>query len=298
MKKWFVCFLLLALMLSGCSAKSNESANPQWPTGSVKEEFSGTYAPEAPNMDAALGTDYESITNAPAAQDRKLIRTIRVEAETEDMDSLLTQLNGQIAALGGYIENQNIRGRAQDADRSATLVIRIPAENADAFLSQVQSAANILASTESVSDVTLTYVSIESRLKALEAEQERLLELMEQAMTIDEILQIESRLTDVMYELEAIGSQLLVYDNQINYATITLTLQQVKILTATQEPTVWERIGKGFENSLQAIGNFFTELFVFLVSASPVLILLGAAGIGGVLLWRVRKKKKTPKEPQ
>lgn len=302
MKKWFLFLLILALLLPGCSARSKEaydSENGYYAGGDyAMEETMSAYAPESPAMDSAMGKNEYSTTYAPLPQDRKLIRTIRVEAETEDMDTLLAQLNSRIAALGGYIQNQNIWGSAQEASRSATLVIRIPADSADSFLADVQNASNILSSSETVDDVTLTYVTTESRLKALEAEQERLLELMEQAQNMDELLQIESRLTDVRYQLEAVGSQLRTYDNQINYATITLNLQQVKVLTPVQEPTVWDRIGSGFAGSLQSIGTFFTELFIFVTTTAPVWILLGGLGAGGIVLVKVYKKKKTPKEPQ
>ena len=65
-------------------------------------------------------------------------------------------------------------------------------------------------------NVTLQYVSTESRVKALETEQTRLLELLENAETMEDLLTIEARLTDVRWELENYASQLRVLDNQVN----------------------------------------------------------------------------------
>ena len=67
--------------------------------------------------------------------------------------------------------------------------------------------------------------------KALETEQDRLLELMEQAETTEDLLAIESRLTDVRYQLESAASQLKLYDSLVSYSTVYLTVEEVQKLT-------------------------------------------------------------------
>ena len=68
--------------------------------------------------------------------------------------------------------------------------------------------------------MTLQYVDLESHKKALTTEQDRLIELMEQAETVEDIITIEGRLSEVRYQLESMESQLRTYDNKIDYSTV------------------------------------------------------------------------------
>ena len=125
--------------------------------------------------------------------------------ETEDLDALLANVDARINELSGYVEQKEIyRGSlyANRVYRRAYLTIRIPAEQTDFFVEKVGEFSNITSSTEDVEDVTLQYVATESRITALKTEESRLLELLAQAKNMDELLLIESRLTDVRTELE------------------------------------------------------------------------------------------------
>ena len=149
---------------------------------------------------------------------------------------------------------------------------------------------------ETADDITLSYVATESRMKALETEEARLLELLAEAKDMADLLQIENRLTQVRTELEQVKSQLRVMDNKVDYGTLYLTVREVKEYTVVEEPeTVWERIGTGFMESLQSLGDFFVELFVFVIVALPYLVLIGALVTAAILLLRWGKKKKAGK---
>lgn len=288
--------LLILLGITGCAAAS------------VDKEMAMGMAPEAAVDNSYVVMD-ESITADTASQlpeNRKLIQTVRMNVETEDLDAVLQQIEGRIGELGGYTESSNVHnGSAYGGRRyrSASLTVRIPAASLDVFVDKVGEVSNIVSSNKTVEDVTLSYVATESRMKALQTEETRLLELLAQAETLDDILNIESRLTDVRTELEQVTSALRLYDNQVDYATIHLSVEEVTEYTDVTEPeTVWQRIGKGFVKSLKGVGNFFRELFVFLIVASPYLLLVGAIALGVVLIIRLsirRKRKKAAKnQPQ
>ena len=171
----------------------------------------------------------------------------------------------------------------------------------DSFVDHVTGQTNITYRHETADDVTLSYVATESRIRALETEEARLLELMAMAKNMEDLLLIEKRLTEVRTELEQVTSQLRLYDNLIDFGTIHLNLQQVtKFTDTTQEPTVWQRIGSGFLESLEGIGDFFVEIFVWIVVASPYLAILAVIVIVTVLLVKKasRKHKKASNDPQ
>lgn len=251
------------------------------------------------DKEVSLSKPSEESSQSSASLNQKLIRTVRINAETEDLDAILTQIDARISQLNGYVEAKQVYNGSAYSSRSsryAELTIRIPAASLDQFIDHVSENSNITSSNESTQDVTLSYVATQSRITALETEETRLLELLAKAETMDDLLLIESRLTEVRSELEEYVSQLRLYDNLVDYGTIHLSLQEVKTYTVVEEPeTVWERISSGFMESLQDLGDFGVELFVFLIVALPYLVLIAVIVVAVILLIKHRKRKKQKK---
>ena len=132
------------------------------------------------------------------------------------------------------------------------------------------------------------------RAHTLSAEEERLLEFLSQARNVSEMLEIESRLTEVRAELESITSQLKVYDNLVDYGTVTLRIDEVKEYTVIEEeePSLWRRMGTGFSDSMQNLGKILEALLVFIVSCVPYLIPTVVVGAVVLLVIKLAKKRK------
>lgn len=292
MKKGLLTVMCLLLVLCLCACGAAEMSG-------------GANGFDRAEVDSGTLTDKEGMSAETAIpENQKLIQKYWINAETEDMSPLLEQVSNKVAELGGYIEAQQIQNGSQYSGkryRSADLTIRIPADKLSSFVDHISEASNIVSSNKTVDDVTLKYVATESRMLALQTEQTRLIELLALAENLEEILIIEDRLTDVRTELEQVTSALKLYDNQVNYGTIYLNIDEVREYTVVEEPqTVWERIGAGFVESMKNVGNFLVELFVFLVVKIPYLVLIGAVVAVTVVVLRHRKKKKknTPAPPQ
>ena len=214
---------------------------------------------------------------APKSDGRKLIKTVDLYAETENYDALLAGLDEQIAELGGYVEYQyQYNGSSYsnyDETRNAQLSVRIPVKRLDEFIRKVGEQSNITNKEERVEDVTLRYVDLESRKKALVIEQDRLLELLEKAETVEDIIAIEQRLSEVRYELENMESQLRTLNNQIDYSTVNISIQEVRRLTPTEEKTVWDRMKNGFVKSIYRIGDDMENGFISFVINIPYIII-------------------------
>lgn len=286
--------LMVAGLLSGCGGSSNGATDMAMP-----QEEAMVESPAAGEL--LYGTS-NSVTDSSVTADQKLIKTVRMDVETEDLEALLPRLNEKIGSLGGYIEEQELYNGSSYSSyrhRSASLTVRIPAENLNGFVEDVKGVSNVVTYNESTENVTLTYVSTESRMKALEVEQERLLELLSKAENMADLLEIEARLTDVRYELENVTSQLRILANQVDYATIHLYISQVKVYTETEPQTVWQRIGSGFKENLRDIGEDLTDFFVWVVTYSPQLIFWALVIAAAVLVIRRKTaKKKVPKAPR
>lgn len=312
---------VLGLVTAGCGAGAdNKSAAQEAVTEEaydtaasyVSDDIYGAGAAAMPEEAVSAEAEYaeekgDGGTSAPQVQDirRKLIRNVNLEVETETFEELLSTVGEKTQNLGGYIEESytyngsNYYGKGT---RNASLTIRIPAEKLDEFLSAVSEISNVISRNESVSDVTLQYVDMESHKKVLAAEQDRLLELLEQAETIEDIISLESRLSEVRYQIESMESQLRTMDNQVNYSTIYLYINEVAKLTPVKEQNVWEKISTGFANSLYNVGHGFVNFGIGFVISLPYLAVWAVVIIAFVLLLRfgIRRmqKKKQKKNTQ
>ena len=314
MKKWKVLSLaaILGLVLAGCGGSSNKYADT---SAAVTEEAYDTgtgylsddiysyaqengYAAEEPAEALEAKTD-GSESPEVADTSRKLIKNVDLEVETEEFDDLLTTIEQKTEALAGYIEESYTyngsayRGRST---RNASLIIRIPAGKLNTFLSEVAEVSNVISRNERVTDVTLQYVDMESHKKALVAEQDRLLELLEQAENIEDIISIESRLSEVRYQIESMESQLRTMDNQVSYSTINLSIEEVKQLTPVKEQSVGEKIATGFWKNLTRVGAGILNFVIGLIISIPYVLLWGIIiAIVVFIIRSVLKKNRSRK---
>lgn len=223
-----------------------------------------------------------------------------MDVETEEFDILLDKMEKKVDSLGGYIESSytyNGSSYYGSNNRNASMTIRIPAEKLDDFLSEVAESSNVISRNDSVTDITLQYVDMESHKKALLAEQDRLLELMEQVETIEDIITLESRLSEVRYQIESMESQLRTYDNQVSYSTIYLNINEVTKLTPVKEQSTWEKISTGFVESLYGVGTGILNFIIRFIISLPYLVVWAIVIFVIVLIIKlIRKSMKKRKE--
>ena len=284
-----ISLLILAGLLTGCGAEAPQAAMDM---------------PMEEEMAAENGLSAAGSPEAPALPDsRKWVITCHVEAETEDLDGMLQRVTEALQTLQGYVENQELYNGSQYAGRqyrSAGLTLRVPAEKLEEFLEALSESANVVSSSRNVEDITLQYTDTETRLTALRTEEQRLLELMEQAESMADLLVIEQRLTEVNYEIENITSRLRTYDNQVDYATVHLRLEEVREYTPVEEPGFFQKVSDGFLKSLKGVGQGAVDLLAGLIIILPYLAVWALAGFAVYLIIRAcirragRKKKAAP----
>ena len=288
--------LCLCLLLTACGGGAPTEggefhrAEANYASDEMIEMPFETTAAMAPEELKADGT----LSESPALTDRKLIKTVSMEAETEHYDDLVAALEEKLTALGGYTENRRTGSYSKNR-RWSDMTIRIPAENLSGFVAHVNESANVVSTSEETVDVTLQYSDTEAKIAALETERSRLMELLASANNLSEILEIEARLSDVTYELERYESRKRGYDNQITYATVHLRIEEVEVLTPMEEPTVWARIRDGFAESLEGVGDGIVDVFVYLIAGSPYLVVFGAVMALIILIARKQSRKAQEK---
>ncbi len=283
----------LLIILCGCGAKSGSDSV------AVVEETAaamdmGTAAPAYAERNVAafpqLGSDalleQSGSTGSPAETaetgagasegvERKLIRTIELNVQTREFDELLSAIADRAERLGGYVESSYQDGAAgHNSYRTAHFTVRIPAESTDEYLETALSGALVTYRSESTEDVTLRYTDMESRMKALRVEQERLTELLSKADSIESVIAIESRLSEVRYEVESIESQLRSYDDRISFDTINISISEVQVMDSGAEAGFSERIRTGFEKNLAGLRAGLEDLIIFLVINLPFIMVV------------------------
>lgn len=222
---------------------------------------------------------------------RKLIRTVEINAQTKKFDETQKALLEKIVANNGYIEISDINGRKEEGNRSAYFCLRIPSQQLDTFLADLEKKVTVTYFHSGVEDVTLNYVDIESRLKALRMEQESLFSMLESAEKLKDILQLQSRLTEVRYEIEAYESKLRALKNQVDYSTVSLYLDEVQRVVATTEGSFTEKIKTQFSDSLYGIQESAKAMIIWIAGNSPYLVLfliaLGIVLLTGKRTWKL-----------
>lgn len=176
----------------------------------------------------------------------------------------------------------------------------IPADRLETFKQEFQEKGTVTRQSERVEDVTLNYVDVESHITALKTEQESLLKMLEQAETIETILAIQNQLTQVRYQLESYESQKRTYDNDINYSTVYVYVQEVEREsqnTDTYGGELLEKLSGNFHGILTGLRSFS----LWFLGAMPYWILLGLLFLIFWVIYKKATKKKRKahdKEPE
>ena len=293
----FFIAVMLVMMTAGCG-NSSKMATEDRATVSSGAELDGEYSWDTDET-ADTSVTSENGLEAQVENGRKLIRTVSLSLETKEFDSVLTNLSTKTTELGGYIETSSVNGNSYShhSTRYASYVIRIPADKLNEFVEVVSELGNVTQKNESVEDVTLRYIDVESHKKALETEQERLLELLSKAENMEEILTIESKLSDIRYEIENYESQLKTMDNQIDYSTVSVYVDEVERVTDTGEKGFFEEIKERFGNSLYVVARGIRGLVIGILGSLPILIVCGGViAVVVIVVRKILKKRNMRKE--
>ena len=295
MKKIAVLFMALLLVFSfagcGASMKSESSAEYKAPMeygmleetvtmDVMEEELAGA---EIPSAGADLPDD-----------GRKIIRNTTLTIETKAYDESVSLLKAAVDAAQGYIEYSSQYSRGSTT-RSANFTCRIPAAQYGLFLEKVQGTGSVVRTEESTEDATAQYVDLDARLKSLRTQETRLLGLMEESGSLEELLAVQDKLMEVQYQIESYTGQMKALSNRIDYATVHVYLEEVETYTPV-EPTFGEEIGNAFRGMGENVKNTAEFLVLAVIYLIPLWVVGGIAGL--VILFFVKRgKKKAAKQP-
>ena len=293
-------------LTGAASAAGNTSSAKSGNSVARRNSDAGDYysmAYETPMMATAyedydMAVEMEEAQAEPAAggavREEKIIRNASFTVKTTDYDADLERLQTLAKDMGGRVEYLSASGDAASGQtRSASLTLRIPAQRLDEFLEGAEGIGNVTAMTQEMQDVSDSYYDVKTRLETQQKKLERLQSMFEAAEDVSDLIEIESAIADAQYYIDRYTSQLKTYDGKVDYSTVRVSVREVRV-TEMKQVTLGQRIAEGFRDSLESGAEFLEDMVIFLVSALPWLLGIGAVAL--VIRLIVKKAKKNKKE--
>ena len=305
--------LVLALLLAGCGASAatdSAAAMPRdngdyWNTIDTNSSDDYNMVAEDAEPGAMEGESGEVQTGKPV----KMIYSGYMDMETQDFDTASSGIEALVKELGGYFQ-QSSASTGSSGYRRASYVIRVPAEQFEAFFQRAGELCHVTYSNKEADDVSESYYDTEARLETARIKLERLQALLAKATSMEDIITIESAISETEWDIENLSGTLRHYDALVDYATINVELSEVYKLSGQDEAvtTFGGRLGQSFVNGLKAVGNALENFAVWLAYSWVWLLVIAAVIVlvvrivrrkgGGKKLSLTRKAKSENTEPK
>jgi len=314
MKKKFLAIvtaLIMILTLAACGGGSSSMAKTEAveaPAAMEEGSFmdmstssAGGYV-EQPQADIAYETAKSETTGG-----QKLIRTAWLEMETTAFDEAVQGLMELTEDFDGYFETSTITNR-RSGSRWADYTIRVPAAKYTAFLSQVGELCHVTRQEATQEDISEAYYDTQGRLKTQQIKLERLQNLLAEAELMEDIITIESAISETEWQIDNLSGTLRHYDGKVDYATVYVNLQEVYKLSNVEEvpDTFGDRMGDAFNDGLSDFGDTLEDLAVgfayswiwWLLLAVVIVIVIRVVRKRSPRLPKLGRKKKTDKQDE
>lgn len=287
--------MLFSAGLTGCA----KSPHPETRQDNIADEdivYSGS-RDSSNNYEPAGSSNsgYDQISQA-TLHERKVIQNAGMVLMVSDV----SQVIDTIVKIGqdneGYTVSSNL-SRGDDWVRGEVNV-KVPYDRLSKVMDQIAALGEIKDKKISTQDVSEEYYDSQARLTVLKKKEERLLALLDQAKTIEEMISVENELTRVRSDLEVLQGRLNYLDNATSYSTISITLNQTEASKVAMPEGILAKAVQGFVNNANGVADFLSGFLIFLIAFIPWAILLALVF---ALLYVLKKKynwsfKKHPKK--
>lgn len=242
-----------------------------------------------PEFDQQPEVSTQAIPPDDGAIDRigeQVIRTASITMEVNDVAAAVSEASELTEEFDGFVQNESLQGIDEDA--TATMTIRVPADNLDALLESVGSLGEVRSSSVDSQDVTVEVIDIQARITAVEESISRLRVLQQQASSVTDLVAIESELTARQSELESLTAQRDYLSRQVAMSTVYVYLEQRDVGPGTS-PNFLGGLQSGWNALLSLAGGSITVLGFL----APFLILAGVITVVVLaIVATVRRRRK------
>lgn len=276
--------LLLVLSLAACGGSKSAEA----PAAS---EDMGYYSMEA-ETEVPMGFESDDAASGGTAYPtgQKLIRTAQMNLETTSFEEAVRGLTDLTEQFGGYFESSSVGKR--NSGRWAEYTVRVPAEKYQSFLDQAGELCHETWRDTQQEDISERYYDTQGRLKTQQIKLERLQALLAKAETMEDIITIESAISEAEQMIDDLSGTLRHYDGQVDYATVYISLDEVYKLSNVEEvpDSFGSRLGKAFTGGWKDFTNGLENFAVALAYGWMWVLLLAVIAVVVVRVLRRRRR--------
>jgi Domain of unknown function (DUF4349) len=291
--------LITLLVFSVSCSMADRSAATSAPAPQVQaEQVSASTAP-ATNYDSQsqkvslTEIDKAEVTNEAA--DRRIIRNADITMEVDSTTDAQHRVTSIAESHGGFVVTSEAKQRENIDPSKRTLdiklVVRIPADKFGPTLAQIkQLAGNLPESNVTGQDVTEDFIDLEARIKTQKALELQFLQIMKQADTVEDALQVQRQIAEVRTEIEKLEGRKRFLENRSSLSTITVNIRAPKMI-AVNPSGVGHSLRDAVSDSLELASGMFVFFVSTVIVMMPVLIFVVLPS-GLVLRYFVRRAKR------
>lgn len=301
--------LVFTLILAGCGGSSQSAAVTGGGTtydsaSSFGIAAGNSYAPAmAPEPEEAK-EEYASPTEADViASQEKLVYTGYMTIETLTYTETVQNVRQYISQYKGIIEHEDeydddyywySSTSTKRATKYMNLTVRIPTESFSAFMESMEGTGKVRSRSTNVANITQAYNDASARIESLETQQRRLLDMMDKAETIEDMIAIEARLSEVETDLKREETNRRRMDTDVAYSTITLDIREVmEYSPEVSNVSFLQRIRNTWTSAWKGFAEFLEDLVLAAIRLLPYLLIIIPLGYL-FLRWRKAVKAAHP----
>jgi hypothetical protein len=217
---------------------------------------------------------------------------IDLEVEKGEFEDVLFAISDLAEQNGGFVSNTYSYSDSEGNLTSGGITIRIPHNKYNSAIERVKDMGVVKSISVSGQDVTQEYVDLESRLRNYEAQQDILLDLMEQSKKVSDSLEVQNELSNVQEQIEIIKGRMNYLDDLVAFSTIEIYLYEPEPIKTTSDWGFVEALKRGLRGAV----TVFNYIVMALVVTAPVWII---AGVIAIIVWqsiRARNRRRAKKE--
>ena len=286
-RRLFVCFLALTMLLSltACGAASktaasvDSSANDHPAESPAVTEEKGYFDADTNGYD-----DEGRDSGGGVLENQKIIYTGDINLETTEFDEAVKALASLAEAKGGYLESSTVGGGSRGY-RWADYTVRVPSAQFQSFLDQAGELAHVTWRNTNLENITETYYDTAGRLKTQQIKLERLQKLLSQAENMEDIITIESAISETEWN--------------IDFATINVHVSEVYKYSDTEElpENFGDRLSSAMSRGWHSFVNGMEDFAVALAYSWMWLILWAVIIAAAVVILRKIRRRNGTKKP-
>ena len=251
------------------------------------------------DYEKGVSMDNQLRAEKPGGDGSKLIYTAEMNLETTAFDDASKALAALVEELGGWTQNSGVR-YGGSGYRYGDYTVRIPQEKFSTFISRAGELCHVTYTSSNVQDVSEMYFDTAGRLETQKTKLERLRTLLAKAENMEDIITIESAISDTENQIEALAGELKHYDSQVDYSTVTFSLNEVYQLSNVEQPATGflSRLAGALASGARGFADFVQNMLVMLAYAWVWVVLVALALIAAILLRRKHKALPKTEKPQ